>query len=61
MKAPYIKLNGKFYEVRSLNYTFGELHYIAYEDENGKSHIAWDVHHDLQTLLREGEQHERVS
>jgi hypothetical protein len=61
MKAPYIKLDGKLYEVSSLHYTFGELHYISFKGEGGKTNIAWDVDHDLQTLLKEGEQHECVS
>jgi hypothetical protein len=61
MKAPYIKLDGKFYEVTSLQYTFSELHFISYKDGNGETGIAWDVDHDLQTLLKEGEQHECVS
>jgi hypothetical protein len=61
MKAPYIKLNGKYYLVDGLQFYKGEINYITYTDENGKVQIAWDTRHDLQTLLKEGEQHERVS
>jgi hypothetical protein len=61
MKAPYIKLNGKYYLVDGLQFYKGDINYITYTDENGKVQIAWDTHHNLQTLLKEGEQHERVS
>ncbi|TYS91943.1 hypothetical protein [Rossellomorea aquimaris] len=60
MKAPFIKLNGQYYLVNGLQFYKGELNFISYHTDDGLE-IAWDTNHDLQTLLKEGEQHERIS
>jgi hypothetical protein len=60
MKAPYIKLNGQYYLVNGFQFHKGTLHYISYMN-GSRVEIAWDSDHDLQTLLKEGEQHECVS
>jgi hypothetical protein len=60
MKAPYIKLNGQYYLVHTLGFYKDNLHYISYRI-NGSVDVAFDTDHDLQTLLKEGEQHECVS
>ena len=61
MKAPYIKLNGKFYEVGCLDFVDGELFSITYKDEHRNIQVLYKFYTDLEKMLKEGEQHERNS
>jgi hypothetical protein len=61
MKAPLIKLNGKLYPVNCLDFYNGELFTLSYKNESGDMVILYGYETDLDSLLEEGEQHERVS
>lgn len=61
MKAPYIKVDDTSYPAECLDFYKGELFSITYRDEEGKIQVLYKYDVDLEKMLKEGEQHERVS